>query len=203
MVETTVKTSELKKHDYALRSNLAEYLIEKEVVENRPKTSDIKKELDEMKKRDNDAVSYTDEGTHYVVRYKVKLARMFVKPFTKEGIAALEDLLNNPYACKNVDIERMEGGSYCITAKWAIYSQQDFMENFWGILFRRFMSEASVLANVVEPGGYIKKNICWKENDVGMIANEEDSDKYFYIVSISPVLIESASLPRFYHSRCA
>lgn len=199
---TSVKPSELKKQGSALRSNLAEYLIEKEVVENRPKTSEMKKELEEMKKRD-DSVNYTDEGTHYVVRYKVKLARMFVKPFTKDGIAAMEDLLKSPLARKKVDIEKMEGGSYCITAKWAIYSSQDFMENFWGILFRKFLAEAAMLATVMEPGGYIKKNICWKENDVGMIATEEDRDKYFYIVSVSPVIIEAASLPRFYHSRCA
>ena len=168
-----------------VRVDLRDYVFEEEVVELRTKEPGMLLDLVKKKAR-NEIVSYEDIGTHYKITSKVKLARMFVKPFTMEGITEMEELMTNNYVTERVKIERKGDGVYSITSLHEIYNAQDFMENYWGMLYRKFCAQANVLDGRL-----------WSENDIGMEVAEEDFDKYFYVISLSPVLFEVAARPRF------
>ena len=130
---------------------------------------------------------------------KDKSWRMYVKPFCKSVVEDLERLKNSAYAAERIRIVEKDG-TYEITSQQPIMTMDDYVETLWGMLHRMYERQSSELASasadVMSNVGY-KRALKWHENDLGIPVSEEDRDKNFYIVMISPEFIGAKTLPRF------
>ena len=126
-----------------------------------------------------------------------KCWRMYVKPFSKAGVEDLERLKTSAYVAERIKIVEREG-TYEITSQQPIMNMDDYMNTLWGMLHRMYERQASELAceNPVSVVGY-KRALKWHENDLGIPVAEEDREKNYYILMLSPKFIEATTLPRF------
>lgn len=126
-----------------------------------------------------------------------RCCRMYVKPFSKAGVEELENLRTSAFAADRIKIEEKDG-TYEITSLQPIVNMDDYIYTLWGILHRKYERQASELAceSTVSMVG-CKRALKWHENDLGIPAAEEDRDKNFYILTISPKFIAATTLPRF------
>ena len=127
--------------------------------------------------------------------------RVYVKPYTAEIKEELEAYMTSKRANASVTVSVKEG-TYCITSKDIIRDFRDMRETLWFMIFWRFRCEArNTFAMTIE--GNNTRKLHWCENKVNMAYTEDNKDKHFYVVSLSPDFIAATTLPRFYAPACA
>lgn len=124
-----------------------------------------------------------------------------VKPYTLEIKEELEAYRKSKYATKGITVTE-ENGTYCITSTDIMYDFRDLRGSLWFMIFWRLRCEArSTFATVIEGGNTRKMR--WCENKMNMAFNDENKEYNFYVVALSPQLIEATCLPRFHIPNCA
>lgn len=128
--------------------------------------------------------------------------RMYVKPYTVDLKKELEGHRTCKHAVKSVTVTE-ENGTYCITSKDIMYDFRDLRGSLWFMIYWRFRCEArnTFAMDMANPGNY--KKLRWCDNEMNMPFNDENKEKHFYVVTLSPNFIEATCLPRFHGSACA
>lgn len=128
--------------------------------------------------------------------------RMYIKPYTMNLREELEGHRKSTYAARSISITETDG-TYCITSKDIMHDFRDLYGSLWFRIFWRFRSEAmnTFATELVDNNTFRKQR--WCDNEMNMEYNDENKEKYYYVVTLSPYFIEASSLPRFQGSACA
>lgn len=122
---------------------------------------------------------------------------MYVKPYTVDLKKELEGHRTCKHATKSIMVTEKDG-TYCITSKDIMHDFRDLRGSLWFMIYWRFRCEArNTFATEIEGGN--SRRLRWSENQVDMAYTDENKDYHFYVVTLSPQVIEATRLPRFHN----
>lgn len=120
---------------------------------------------------------------------------MYVKPYTLDLKKELEGHRTCKHAAESIMVTEKDG-TYCITSKDIMHDFRDLRGSLWFMIYWRFRCEArNTFATEIE--GSNVRRLRWSENQVNMAYTDENKDYHFYVVTLSPQVIEATRLPRF------